>query len=136
MQQLLQYMTDQKIPEVARIKEFITTIEKRAKISVSDHLGKQPLTSPLQTKIYKGSKYYGELNAGGYPHGRGIEIFNNGTIVIGYYENGDHSTGNYITILSDSGFRVGEVYFEDGDEWRRGTEYKKNGIEEKYDKEY
>ncbi len=45
MQQLLQYLTEQKIPEVSRVKEFIPTIEKRAKISVNDHLGKQPLTS-------------------------------------------------------------------------------------------
>ncbi len=49
MQQLLQYLTDQKIPKVARIKAFIPTIEKRAKISVNEYLGKQPLTSPLKT---------------------------------------------------------------------------------------
>jgi hypothetical protein len=65
MQQLLQYLTDQKIPEVARIKEFIPTIEKRAKISVNEFIGKQSLTSPLQKKTYSNSKYYGELNADG-----------------------------------------------------------------------
>jgi hypothetical protein len=58
-------LTEQEIPEVARIKEFIPTIEKRAKISVKDHLGKQPLTSPLQTKTYSRNKYYGKLNADG-----------------------------------------------------------------------
>ncbi len=56
MTQLLQYLTDKKIPEVARIEEFIPTIEKRVKIgfwgkriSVHDYLGKGALT-PLQTK--------------------------------------------------------------------------------------
>ena len=41
----MQYLTDQKIPEVARINDLIPTIEKRAKISFYDYLGKQPLTS-------------------------------------------------------------------------------------------
>jgi hypothetical protein len=58
MQQLLQYMTDQKIPEVARIKEYISIIEKRAKISVNDHLGKA-IPTPLQTKINSDNKYFG-----------------------------------------------------------------------------
>jgi hypothetical protein len=42
-------MTDQKIPEVARIKEFIHIIEKRAKISVNDYLGRDALHTPLNT---------------------------------------------------------------------------------------
>ncbi len=49
MKQLLQYLADQKIPEVARIKEFITTVEKRAKISVNDYLGFGALHTPLNT---------------------------------------------------------------------------------------
>ncbi len=82
-------MTDQKIPEVAIINDLIPTIEKRAKISVSDHLGKQPLTSPLQTKTFSnGNKYYGGVNGDGKQHDRGIELYNNGIIWIGYYENG------------------------------------------------
>ncbi len=109
MQQLLQYMTDQKIPEVARLKELIPTSEKRAKISVNDHLGKQPLTLPLQTKTYSNNKYYGEVNAGN-RHGRGISIFNNGVIHIGYFENGGCATGNYIYIYPDGKFQVGEYY--------------------------
>ncbi len=73
-------MTDQKIPEVARIQEFIPTIEKRAKISVNDHLGKQPLTLPLLSKTYHRGKYYGELKSVGEGHGRGIFILNDGRI--------------------------------------------------------
>jgi hypothetical protein len=61
---LLQYLTDQKIPEVARIKDFIPTIEKRAKISFNAHLGKGAL-KPLKTKTYPKNKYYGELNERG-----------------------------------------------------------------------
>jgi hypothetical protein len=127
--QLLQYVSDQKIPEVARIKEFIPTIEKRAKISLNDYLGKQPLTSPLQTETNSVYNYYGELNAKGLAHGRGIHILKNGNIAIGYCEDGDWSTGNYITIDSDGEFRVGELYFKDGRRWRRGTQYNKDGTE-------
>jgi hypothetical protein len=107
-------MTDQKILEVARIKDFIPIIEKRAKISMNDFLGKQPLTSPLKAITYSSSKYYGELNAVGEKHGRGIRIRNDGNICIGCYENGNESTGNYIYIASDGVFLVGEVYFKDG----------------------
>ena len=80
MTQLLQYVTVQKIPEVARIKEFIPKVEKRAKISVNDHLGKGDLTSPLQTKSETWRKYYGEVNSDGEEHGRGIRIWNYGDI--------------------------------------------------------
>ncbi len=136
MTQLLQYLTDQKIPEVARVKEFIATVEKRAKISVNDHLGKQPLTSPLQTKTNSNFKYYGEVNADGEEHGKCISIRYDGTITIGFFKNGYWlSTGHYITINSDGEFRVGECYMKDGRRWRRGTTYKKNGKEEKYDEE-
>ncbi len=58
---------------------------------------------------------------------------NNGTINIGYYEDGFVSTGNFIFIYSDGDLEVGEIYFEDGDRRRRGTIYKTNGTEYKYD---
>ncbi len=114
MQQLLQFMTGQKIPEVARIKEFVPTIEKRAKISVSDHLGKQPLTSLHQAKTESYGKYYGEVNKSGDEHGRGIRIWDDGTITIGYHKNGDWGTGKCIEILSNGWFRVGEIYQKEG----------------------
>ncbi len=132
MQQLLQYLTDQKIPEVARFKEFIPTIEKRAKISVNEYLGKQPLTSPLQTHTDSDYKYYGQLNADGKEHGRGIKILDLGTIHIGYFENGVWSTGNYIYIYPDGRFNVGERYIKYGERRGRGTEYYTDGTEDKY----
>ncbi len=134
MTQLLQYMNEQKIPEVARINELIPTVEKRAKISVKDHLGKQPLT-PLQTKTDSVRKYCGELNSDGKTHGRGIFIYKDGSIWIGYYENGVLSTGNYITIFSEGYFWVGEYYMKEGKKWDRWTQYNTNGYEEKYDRE-
>ncbi len=132
MQQLLQYVTDQKIPEVARIQELIPTIEKRAKISLNIHLGKA-IPTLIQTKTFSNYKYYGELNEMGQAHGRGIKIFSYGDIEIEYYENGRWSTGNYIIIHSDYWFKVGERYMKDGKRWERGTWYHKNGKEEQYD---
>ncbi len=100
-------MTDQKIPEAARIKEFIAIIEWRAKISVNAYLGKA-IPTPLQTKTYPdGEKYFGELNGSGKSHGRGIKLDNHGGIWIGYFEV-VYSTGNYIYIHRDGDFRVGE----------------------------
>jgi hypothetical protein len=47
------------------------------------------------------------------------------------------STGNYIYIHSEKGdFEVGEIYFEDGRSWHRGTKYTKDGTEEQFDKRY
>ncbi len=37
------------------------------------------------------------------------------------------STGNYIYILEDGEFRVGECYMKDGKKWSRGTEYYTDG---------
>ena len=107
--QLLQYLTDQKIPEVERINDFIPTIEKRAKISMNDYLGKGELTSPqTKTDLYK--KYYREFNKDGEEHDRGIRIWNDGSIEIGNFEDDFLGTGNYIHIYSGGWFQVGEIY--------------------------
>ncbi len=132
---MLQYLTDQKIPELAMVKERIATVEKRAHIKAKEHLGGGALHTPLNTKTDSYDKYYGELNADGETHGRGICIFNNGSIIIGYFQDDDWSTGNYIYIASDGVFEVGEAYEKEGKKWERGTEYKTNGSEEQYDKE-
>ncbi len=62
--QLLEYMIEQKIPEAARIEQFIPIIKDRAKISVIDYLVfNQPLTQPISTYTdSEGDKYYGEVN--------------------------------------------------------------------------
>jgi hypothetical protein len=76
---------------------------------------------------------FGELKEKNRLHGRGIKIWNDGPIYIGYFEDGYLSTGNFINIYSDGRFEVGEkCYKKDGDGERkmrrmRGTEYKTNG---------
>ncbi len=46
------------------------------------------------------------------------------------------STGNYIYIDYDGGFKVGDYYRKDGNRWRRGTWYYTNGTEEEYDEKW
>jgi hypothetical protein len=82
------------------------------------------------------SKYdgkFGEVNEDNKLHGRSIHIWDDGDIRIGYYEDGNLSTGNYIHLLSDGVFFVGEFYMEEGLRKRRGTEYQTDGTEKKYD---
>jgi hypothetical protein len=112
---------------------MFSTVEKRAKFSMNDYLGGGALHTPLQTITYLYSKSYGEVNADGKEHGRGIGLFDDNTIQIGYYENGGFTTGNYIWIDSDGDFQVGERYMKDGKRLRRGTGYYTNGDEEQYD---
>jgi hypothetical protein len=57
---------------------------------------------------------FGEVNENNELHGRGIRIWNDGTIHIGYFEDGYDSTDNYIWIDSSGGFAVGYVYYKDG----------------------
>ncbi len=57
---------------------------------------------------------------------------NDGVITIGYFEDGELSTGNYIYINSRGYFRVGEVYMIEGRRWKRGIQYNTNGIEFKF----
>ncbi len=98
----------------------------------------QPQPNCLEYFDKKYNPAFGEVNEHNDLHGRGICICN-GTISIGYYENGELSTGHYITInkWGDSWgeFRVGENYKKDGEKRisSRGTIYKKDGTEEQYD---
>ncbi len=78
-------------------------------------------------------KYYGEVNESGEEHGRGIKIWNDGDIWIGYFDNGWYYTGNYIDIRSNGTFYVGEMYLKDEEKWERGTQYDTDGTEEQYD---
>jgi hypothetical protein len=87
------------------------------------------------SKFYKDEGYtlsFGELNENNRMQGRGIKIGNYGVIDIGYYENDDWSTGNYITIWKDGEFWVGEKYIEDGWIKSRYTWYYTNGTEKKF----
>jgi hypothetical protein len=75
----------------------------------------------------------GELNQYNELHGRGIEIYDCGTITIGFFENGKLSTGNYIRIYRNGKFKVGEKCIEDGVKMNRGTVYRTDGTESQYD---
>ncbi len=75
---------------------------------------------------------FGEVNEDNKLHGRGIEMWN-GDIRIGYWQNGDLSTGHYIYIRSNGDFLVGDMYYEDGNIGWRGTTFRTNGTEEAYE---
>ena len=80
--------------------------------------------------------YFGESNEDNIPHGRGIEIWNDGLIEIGYWKNGFH-TGNCIRIFSDGEFQVVEYYEEDEEdgvaERVKGKMYMTDGTEDEFD---
>ena len=60
-----------------------------------------------------GSTYIGEMNDEDRPHGRGLTIDSDGSIFIGFWNNGVYAAGNYITLGSGGSFRLGEFYFLD-----------------------
>ncbi len=91
----------------------------------------QPDTLRFGSKL--GTKL-GERNLSNtYLHGRGIERFGGGNILIGYWDDGDYSPGPYIRICSEGTFRVGMLYMKDGERWKRGMQYNTDGTEEPYD---
>ncbi len=53
--------------------------------------------------------------------------------MIGFWENGDYATGNYILIFRWGNFYVGEVYMKDGKRLDKGTVYRTDEEEEEYD---
>ncbi len=129
-------MADQEIPDLEQIKDRIANLEKRAQIRFKEHLGFGALHTTLKTKKTSCTYYHGEINESGEEHGRGIYIDTHDAvfIYIAYFENGGLSTGNFIEIDPRGEFAVGERYLKDGEIWRRGTDYKKDGTEEQYDR--
>jgi hypothetical protein len=75
---------------------------------------------------------FGELDEDNRLHGRGIKLWNDGAIFIGYYQNGEWSTGNFIYIHDDGVFEVGEYYRKDGEVRERYTRYMTDGTEWQY----
>ncbi len=114
--------------KIAKITPRLTGVK-----DAQNWLSMQP--SPLRYIDGDGARF-GELNEDNELHGRGIYISNYGSIVIGYWENDDSSTGNYINIYSNGEFKVGERYFKDGRICDRGTRYFRDGSEYKYDREW
>jgi hypothetical protein len=114
----------QSVNNEGNVLQKIGTVEWRAKMSAKNYLGFGRLQSPIKTYTDSDYKYYGEVNANGKLHGRGTRIYRYGTILIGYFENGEwRGTGNYIIIHSDGKFDVGELYRNNGRISSRGTEY-------------
>ena len=91
---------------------------------------------PPDNRDCVGCRSFGEVNADSNLHGRGIQIYPSGEIYIGYFNNYHCAPGRYINIWSNGEFRVGEVYFKDGEMRARGTEYKNDGTSDKYDYGY
>ena len=52
-------------------------------------------------------RYYGEHNKDFVPHGRGIRVYRNGNIYIGYENNNYAGIGRSINLTKDGWFRVG-----------------------------
>ncbi len=78
--------------------------------------------------------YFGEWSTEtGKPLGRCIEFYKDGEIFIGYNDDGDCVTGNYITIYKSGIFKVGEIYRKDSVKWERGTQYETCGDSFDYD---
>ncbi len=67
--------------------------------------------------------YIGEHNSDNYLQGRGIYIYSDGGIGIGYRNKGWVAPGNFISIKSDGDVDVGECYLKDGKRWNKCTRY-------------
>ncbi len=87
---------------------------------------------PDPLRYYKYGESFGELNEDNSLHGRGLRIWTNGQCQIGYFEDNFWSIGNYILILPNNDFRVGENYLNDKAIRWRGTYYKWDGTEKVY----
>ena len=105
-----------------------TVLELKVQNKASDSFGKN-------CKYTTNRKRYGfgEHNEANELHGKGIEINSfNGSIHIGYYNNGDDAPGNFIYIYYDGDVNVGEWYMKDGKKCYRGTEYRTDGTTKEF----
>ena len=67
------------------------------------------------------------------PHGRGIRIYDNGNIRIGYRKNGDITLGKYVDVWPKGRVAVGEWYQGMHQiTTNRGTEFLQDGSEREY----
>ena len=105
-------MKDLKIPVLERLKSEIDRIEKATGISVRDHLGFGKVDKPLQSFLLKdGHTFVGDQSTETkMPLGRGILIYSDGVIHIGYFEGDSLAPGNDVIIGADGMFSVGDIY--------------------------
>ena len=126
---MIQVLRDQKLKSLQKeLLDGINTVERRADIKVRNHLAfGDDANANIQFLKNDGEYFIGNR------HGRGIRITPGGYIHIGYFNNGVHAPGYYITIYSDGRFDVGKMYLKDGQLRDRGTRYYGNGVVEKFD---
>ena len=131
---LFKYMEDQQIPELETIKIAFDTVQKRAQISIRDHLnfGQSVQPSHLHTTISTWGKFIGEQINLDAKYCRGINIYSDGRISIGYYLKSSPAPGNYIWINGDGRFKVGKYYGSIETLGYKGTEYKTDGTTQEY----
>ncbi len=116
----------QKIQELFRLRMDIDTIEKATKISVRDYLGFGNVDKPLKVVKLSYGVYVGELNADVNPHGRGISINFDGTLMMQYFDDGECAPGNMISTRKGA-IVVGAFKKKDGEDCLRCTLYDESG---------
>lgn len=82
----------------------------------------------MWVKDKDGTIYIRELGAENNPKSRGMRIYSNGNIDVGYWNHRHNAPGNYIYIYKEGIFHVGECYRDkNGDLGYRGIQYKTDG---------
>ncbi len=79
-----------------------------------------------------GNFHFGETNKDNKLHGRGIRIWYEGNIYIGYFNNGYYAPGKFINIYMSGEFEVGEIYLKDGQQRNKSTQYDTKGLASKF----
>ena len=105
-------------------------VEKLTGKPVRDHMGFGNISRDAleYSKSYlSGYHGFGEMNHINNLHGRGIYMFFQGSIRIGYFNNKWSAPGNFIEIYSDGDVDVGQKYQKYGEIFSRGTRYKADG---------
>lgn len=111
-------ITDQMIAEgdtqAYRIRSKLATLEKLMGYSWRGFLGFGSTDKQIDSfTCNNGGKYYGEKNERG-GHGRGITVQTNGSIFIGFSENGQYALGNRIQICAEGQMQTEEMYLKQG----------------------
>ncbi len=109
-------------------------VEQLTRISVRSYMGfgKTTKAALKYEKLY-GPHRIGEHNSNNNLHGRGIFIWSNGNIQIGYFHNDRDAPGNFIYINSSGNVDVGEIYMKAGNNRKKYTSYRTDGTTEKFD---
>lgn len=129
LEEMLQVYADPKNSERRRTEEARSRLIQFS--SVNDWFnfqnrqtaGSQSLVK--HTMDQKGTRFIGEHNENNKLHGRGIIVYESGSIWIGYWNNGTLSDGDYIAIGREGLFDVGVFYRNAaGKAQYKGTRYK------------